>query len=126
MAYVRYNPNPNNQRVGDCAVRAIAKALNKDWEDAYVGLCAEGLFYHDMPSANYVWGMFLRKHGFEQKMVPSICPACVTIADFAKGHPNGTYVVASQGHVCCIQNGSYFDSWDSGSEVVLYFWEKEE
>lgn len=127
MAYVNYNPNPKNQRVGDCAVRAVSKALGKNWDDAYIGLCAEGLFYHDMPSSNYVWGMYLKKYGFTQKMIPSICPQCMTVAQFAKEHPNGVYVCATQGHVVCVADGgNYFDSWDSGSEIILYFWEKEE
>ena len=49
MAYIFYNPNPSNQRVGDCSVRAISRALDKSWEDIYLGLCAEGLIYNDMP-----------------------------------------------------------------------------
>lgn len=123
MPYVPYNPNPSNQRVGDCVVRAVSKVLGKDWEDTYIGLCAEGLFYHDMPSSDYVWGMYLRKFGFEQKMVPSICPQCTTVAKFAQDHPKGRYVLKAQNHVVALIDGSYFDSWDSGAEVLLFFWE---
>ena len=88
MAYKMFNPNPKGQRVGDCAVRAVAKALGKDWEDAYIGLCSEGLMYGDMPSANYVWGMYLRKYGLEQKMISSICPLCVSVSQFAEDDLN--------------------------------------
>lgn len=126
MSYVYFNPNPYNQRVGDCAVRAVAKAIGKDWEDAYVALCAEGLMYKDMPSSNYVWGMYLRKYGFEQKMMPSICPNCVTVERFAKEHPTGRYVLACQSHVVCVDSGCWYDTWDSGNEVVLYYFEREE
>lgn len=63
MPYVYFNPNPSNIRVGDCAVRAVCQAMDMEWEDAYISLCAEGLMLHDMPSANYVWGMFLHKNG---------------------------------------------------------------
>lgn len=126
MAFVYYNPNPANHRVGDCAVRALSKALGKEWEDIYIGLCAEGLFYHDMPSADYVWGMYLRKYGFEQKIISSICPACTTVEKFAQDHPSGRYVVKTQNHVVAIAGGDFFDSWDSGNEIVLYFWEQEE
>lgn len=125
MPYIPYNPNPKNQRVGDCSVRAVSKALDTSWEDAYISLCAEGLLYHDMPSANYVWGMYLRKNGFEQKVIPSICPQCITVGEFAEQHPYGTYVVATQGHVVCIEDGNVYDSWDSSGEVVLYYFEKE-
>ena len=33
--FKEYNPNPVSRRVGDCAVRAVAKALDIDWETAY-------------------------------------------------------------------------------------------
>ena len=36
--WVEYNPNPSGRRVGDCAVRAVAKALNVDWETAWAGM----------------------------------------------------------------------------------------
>lgn len=126
MPYIYFNPNPRNIRVGDCSVRAIAKALNVDWETAYISLCAEGLNYCDMPSANYVWGMLLHKKGFTEHMVSHVCPACVTVAQFAEDHPDGTYVLATQNHVVCVADGGcYFDTWDSGEEVVLYFYSRE-
>lgn len=125
MAYVFFNNNPKNQRVGDCAVRAVSKAVGQDWTDTYIGLCAEGLALRDMPSSNYVWGMYLRKFGFEEHMIPSVCPDCVTVAHFAKEHPKGIYVLATQNHVVCCIDGNVFDSWDSTSEIVLYFYKKE-
>lgn len=126
MAYVYFNPNPQNQRVGDCAVRAVCKALGKTWEDAYTGLCAEGFNYGDMPSSNYVWGMMIRHFGFEQKMIPSICPKCTTVSRFAEDHPKGRYVLACQNHVVAVVDGNYYDSWDSGDEIILYYFEREE
>jgi hypothetical protein len=124
--YQYYNPNPSNQRVGDCAVRAIAKATDQSWENAYINLVIEGLMLHDMPSANYVWGMVLHRNGFEQKMIESTCPACTNIATFAEEHPRGTYVVATQSHVVTIRDGIYYDSWDSGGEIIFMYWEKQE
>ena len=124
--YKFYNPNPSNQRVGDCAVRAIAKATDQSWENAYLNLAIEGLMLSDMPSANYVWGMLLHKNGFEEKIISSTCPACTSVARFAEEHPRGTFVAATQNHVVAIKDGCYFDSWDSGEEIILYFWEKQE
>lgn len=125
MAYIYYNPNPDNSRVGDCAVRAVSKAMDCTWETAYISLCAEGMELHDMPSANYVWGSYLQENGFAQRVVESVCPNCITVAEFAKFHPNGTYVLATQNHTVCCQDSNWFDSWDSGAEVVLYYFIKE-
>lgn len=125
MPFIFFNPNPSNKRVGDCAVRAVAKAIGQDWKDAYIGLCSEGLVFKDMPSANYVWGMYLKKYGFEEHMISSICPQCVTVAEFAEQHPKGRYVLSTQNHVVAVIDGDYFDTWDSGNEIVLYFYKKE-
>lgn len=125
MPFSFFNPNPKNQRVGDCAVRAISKATGQSWKDAYIGLCSEGLVFKDMPSSNYVWGNYLRKFGFEEKSIPNICPACVTVSRFAEDHPEGRYVLATQNHVVAVINGEYYDTWDSGDEIVLYFYKKE-
>ena len=125
MPFYFFNPNPKNQRVGDCAVRAISKATNQSWKDAYIGLCSEGLAIKDMPSSNIVWGNYLRRFGFEEKSIPHICPACVTVSGFAEDHPEGRFVLATQNHVVAVINGDYYDTWDSGDEIVLYFYEKE-
>ena len=125
MAYVFFNNNPKNLRVGDCAIRAISKATGQEWSDAYIGLCSEGLVFKDMPSSNYVWGMYLKKYGFEEHMIASVCPQCITVEEFAKTHPKGRYVLATQNHVVAVINGDYFDTWDSGNEIVLYFYKKE-
>lgn len=124
MAFVYFNPNPSNQRVGDCVVRALVKALNRTWESVYIEIACEGLKYYDMPSSNYVWGMYLQRHGFEQRMIPSLCPSCTTVSDFAKEHAEGTYVLACQSHVVTVVNGRFYDTWDSGGEIVLYYWQK--
>ena len=61
--FKEYNPNPVGRRVGDCAVRAIAKALDTDWESAYLMLTANGFSMGDMPSSDSVWGATLRENG---------------------------------------------------------------
>lgn len=125
MAFIYYNPNPKGNRVGDCSVRAVSKAMDCSWETAYISLSAEGMELYDMPSANFVWGMFLRKNYFRQRLLDNNCPACTTVAEFAGTHPQGTYVLATQNHLVCVKDGDYYDTWDSGSEVVLYYFEKE-
>ena len=64
--YSAYNPNPMGARVGDCTVRAISRATGESWDTVYCGLCVEGLRLCDMPTANHVWGAYLRRHGFRR------------------------------------------------------------
>ena len=121
-----YNPNPSEARVGDCTVRAISKALNQGWEDTYLGLAMEGLAHCDMPSANNVWGAYLKKRGYTRHIVPDSCPECYTVRDFCEDNPKGTYILALNGHVVTAIDGNYYDTWDSGGEVPVYFWKENE
>lgn len=125
MPFIFFNPNPKSQRVGDCSVRACCKAVGKDWDETFTGLCSLAFTFKDMPSSNYVWGVYLQKYGFQEHMISSICPACTTVEQFAKDHRRGRYVLATQNHVVAVDNGDYFDTWDSGNEIVLYFYKKE-
>ena len=71
MGFSYFNPNPTGQKVGDCTVRAIAKATGKSWDDVYTGLCLQGLIMGDLPSANSVWSAYLRQQGFTRNVIPN-------------------------------------------------------
>lgn len=122
--FKHFNPNPDAKRVEDCTVRAIAKALDEDWDKTYMALCVEGFRRHDMPTANSVWGGYLKNHGFKQYALPDTCPECYTVSNFADEHPEGTYILALSGHVVTIVDGDYYDTWDSGDEVPIYYFER--
>ena len=119
-----YNPSPVGRQVGDCAVRAVAKAIGSDWERAYAELALMGFTMGDMPSGNSVINAVLKQYGFRKAVIPHTCPDCYTFADFANEHPEGTYVVGTGTHVACIENGTLFDSWDSSNEIVIFYWEE--
>ena len=125
MAWMPYNPNRERNRVGDCAVRALCKVTGKSWDAVFCALSLEAMMRCDMPSANHVWGAYLRRCGFERNIIPNECPDCYTVADFAKDHPDGVYVLAISGHVVAVENGDWFDTWDSGGEVPIYYWMRE-
>ena len=118
-----YNPNPvGRQSVGDCSIRALAKALNVSWEDAYAMAAANGYQMGDLPSSNSVWGAVLRQHGFYRENIPNICPQCYTVEEFAMDNPVGTYVLGTGNHVVTVVDGDWYDTWDSKDEVPVYFW----
>lgn len=126
MAFKEYNPNPAGRRVGDCAVRAISKALNIDWESAYIALTMAGFNMCDMPSADSVWGAVLRQHGFKRKAIPTTYGDEYTVFKFCKDHHIGTYVLGFGGHVATVVDGDIYDSWNSENELPQYYWYQEE
>ena len=120
-----YNPNPVRMTgVGDCAVRAISKALGISWEEAYAKLALNGFLMGDVISSDVVWGSVLRQEGFKREVVPNTCPDCYTAEDFCRDHPLGVFVLKSDGHVACVRDGILYDSWDSSKNVVIYYWYK--
>lgn len=120
--YKDYNPNPAGRKVGDCAVRAIAKALDTDWETAYLMLVSNGFAMGDMPSSDSVWGATLRQHGFYRESLSNDCPDCYNAIEFIKDHPEGTYVLGFGGHVATVVDGILYDSWDSSMETPQFYW----
>ena len=108
--------------MGDCAVRAVAAALNVDWETAYSKIAAAGYAMGDMPSSDSVWGAVLRQNGFYREAIPTSCPDCYTAEDFAKDNPRGTFVLGFGGHVATIQDGVLLDAWDSSQEIPVFVW----
>ena len=126
MAFVFFNPNPAGRFVGDCTIRAICKLTNQDWDTVYVGTSLEGFLKKDMPSGNATWGAYLRRHGYIREIVPNTCPDCYTVKDFCVDHPRGRYMLALDQHVVAVVDGDYYDTWDSGNEIPIYYWVKGE
>ena len=124
--WINYNANPAGRQVGDCTVRAVSKVLDEDWEQSYSGMALQGFMLCDMPSANHVWGAYLRSKGFERHIIPDTCPDCYSVKDFCIDHPKGRFLLALSGHVVCIIDGNYFDTWDSGNEIPIYYWQRKD
>ena len=120
--FIFYNPNPTKILVGDCVIRALSKLLDEDWESVFIKLCAKALSMHDMPSANRVWEKLLLDKGFERLIIPNTCPDCYTVKDFCEDNPTGSYLLATGEHVVTVENGNYYDTWDSGDETPIYYW----
>ena len=125
MAYKYYNPNKRNKNSrGDCVIRAISKVMNQSWDDTYWDLCAQGAIMGDWGNSNQVWDSYLRDCGFIRRVIPNTCPDCYTVKNFCYDHPYGVYLLSTGEHTIAVEFGNYFDSWDSGNEVPIYFYTK--
>ena len=124
--WIKFNPNPTGRMVGDCAVRAVAKALDTDWESAYLMIAKNGFAMGDMPSSDSVWGAVLRQNGFYRQSIPNSCPDCYTAEDFCHDNPYGTFVLGFGGHVATVVDGDLYDSWNSSKLFPVYVWYRKE
>ena len=123
--YKFYNPNPKNKFVGDCVIRAICKLEDSDWDTIYLKICFYGFKEKNMPAINEVWRAFLLDNGYHRFSIPNTCPDCYTVKDFCQENRKGKYLLATGEHVVAVVDGDYYDAWNSGDEVPLYYWKKE-
>ena len=124
--WIYYNPNPVTDRGMDCAVRAIAKALDTTWESAYAMLASNGFAMGDVMNGNHVIGSVLRQHGFTRTTLPDTCPDCYTAEDFCNDHPSGMYVLGFGDHIATAIDGIIYDAWNSSGKIPIYYWRKKE
>ena len=124
--HIYYNPNPFGRSTSDCVVRAISKLMETDWDTTFIRLSIMALMKGDNLEKSHVWGDYLRSVGFTRYFIPDTCPDCYTVIDFCCDHPYGRYLLRidglRDGHVVAVIDGDYYDSWDSGNEVVDYFY----
>lgn len=124
--YRHYNPNPIKANASDCVIRMLTLVTGKPWAQCYLDVVEKGLALGDVISSNVVWWALLEDLGFKRHIIPDTCPIdCYTIEDFCLDHPNGLYVVGTGTHVVAIEDSYYYDSWDSGNEIPLYYWQRE-
>lgn len=122
MPYSYYNPNPVRNNTRDCAIRALAKALNISWEEAFAKISAMAFSMGETMDSNAAWGAVLRMNGFRRDIIPNTCPDCYSVKDFCKDHQNGIYVLGTTGHVATVINGVLYDSSDTSDEIPVFYW----
>ena len=122
--FIPTNLNPLGTHTSDCVVRALAIAQNQSWEKTYLELCIQGFKMGDWGSSNLVWSAYLKDKGFRRYVVPEECHSCFTVRDFCENYPDGTYILATGSHVVAVIDGDYYDTWDSGSEPIIYYWKR--
>lgn len=130
--WIKYNPNPRTNTVGDCTIRALAKATGRydndadNWYYVYDCLYEIGRELCDMPSADRVWRTYMKRNGFDRRLVDDHGYDIYTVEDFCIDHPYGTYVLwipgNNSGHVVCVVDGYAYDNWCSIQEVPEYYW----
>lgn len=120
--YVEFNGNPCGKRTGDCVIRAISIAENTSWRKVYLALCVEGYDSCTFGDDNKTWEGYLKNIGYRRFNLPD--NKSYKLSDFANSHKSGTYIVGTGTHAVAVVNGDIIDSWDSSSDIPLYYFSK--
>lgn len=123
--FVKENLNPLNKNVQDCVIRAISKVLNQSWGRTHIELSVYSYAMADLQNANAVWNQYLFDKGFKKYLLPSDCPNCMTVREFADRYKEGRYLLFVGEHVVACIDGRYFDTFDSGDRTIIYFFANE-
>lgn len=122
--YIFYNPNPLGKKTTDCVVRALSKVFQLNWIETYNLIDRVVREEYEMPSSNAIWEEVLIRCGFVKRLLPHDCPRCITVRQFAQMFPDDIYVACTGSHVVAVEYGDFFDAWDSGDEVVSYYFSR--
>lgn len=129
--FVYYQPNKLDlkDKVGDCQIRALCKALDKEWLEVFdliTPICREQQVM-DIFSCDYNKTKdALKKLGFSYQGVSNKKGTKrPTVKEFAKTHPNGRYICKVAHHVVAVVDGKYYDTWDSGNCSLYGYFIKE-
>jgi hypothetical protein len=133
---VNYNANSRGTSTGDCSVRAISLAFNKDYREVkqILNESAKRLRAQHYNSSKNIVEVI--SNVFHQGKYIDIREQKLTVEQFADQHPSGIYLIGCGrtpdahkqysyslgGHIVTIINGKVFDTWDSRDWYVIKYW----
>ena len=79
---------------------------------------------YEMPSTNSVWGTYLYNLGYRRYPIKQ--DGYYTVRDFCADYPYGKYLLALNGHVIAVIDGDYYDTGDSGDDLPIFYWRREQ
>lgn len=119
--YKYYNCNPAHRQVNDCVVRAISLAQNKSWDKVYSELSTlaqQSCVLLD--DVSFVEPYLNERYN---KTCYKINGHRISVNDFIKQNPLGTYLVTMKGHITCIIDGTIYDTWNCEDNIIWCAWE---
>ena len=124
-----YNPNPKKKNVGDCSLRAYCAAFGWTWEEAFEKSSEIAKDEAIMMDTHKTCEKVMEGEGYvlDEEFKKSKRKD-LTVNEFALTHSYGTYFLNTHGHLLCVKDGEYWDSWDSGKKKVrrIYIKKNEE
>lgn len=134
MKFQYFNPNPTVKLFksgkpkiwtkDDSAIRALAKALNITWAEAYDKLTLLAKNLSDVPTSKTTMMEFCVLNGFEHKTYgkPARGSKRPVLNEFADMMSSGTYIVYLSHYFVCVKDGVFYNTEDLGNDTVYSYW----
>ena len=116
--YVYYNRNDDQVKRNDCVTRAISLASGLPYATIRRKLryTARLLDCEKLCVSCYEWLIREVLGG-----TPVNCEG-MTVNDFAELHPNGTYLLRMDGHICTLMDFTLYDIFDCRENFITNAW----
>ena len=121
--FKEFNAHPKGIKTGDCVVRAIATATNKDYLECRRELnqAKRELGHSGYKDTKFLYD-FLK--GYPRLIFkPVKGEPRIKGSDFTELHPKGTYILKMAGHITTCIDGVILDTWDCSYRSVYTAWE---
>jgi len=138
MYYTYRQENPKGKSTGDCVIRALASAMEKDWDTVYDDLYKIGKKYKLMPNDEKCYERYLKANGWvRQKQPRDEFNKKLTGEDFCefldlqhkRGEKDESSVIVSIGsrHLSMVEwstisGFTFCDSWNCTQNCVGKYW----
>jgi hypothetical protein len=122
--FVYYQPNKKDLKdgYGDCAIRALTKALDKSWLEVYDILVKKGRELQCMPNGKPAYSAVLEEYGFTYHGISNKKGTKrPTVKAFASSE-HRVCVLRVANHLVASSGGKFFDTWDSGDKSLYGYY----
>lgn len=125
-----YQPNKKDLKdeFGDCTIRALTKALDVTWLEAFdmtIPFCREYQVSNLFDAPSYIERKMIEKLGFTYHGISNKKGSKrPTVDSFAKDHPEGVYILNVANHEVACVDGKYYDTWDCGYKSLYGYYER--
>lgn len=120
MAFSNDIANPVND-TNDCIIRSVAKAFNEDWQSVMRKFCDVAIEKYLMPNNYPVAKAVLKDYPCTEIQLPQ--SDFISVSKLAAQKPNKKLVALTRDHAIAIVNGTWYDLYDSGNDIVESYWE---
>lgn len=125
-----YQPNEKDlkDKYGDCTIRALSKALDCSWLEAFdltIPFCREYQCSNIFNLPSQIESEIMAKLGFDYTGVSNKSGTKrPTVKSFALSHKMGTYILNVANHEVACVDGIYYDTWDCGNKSLYGYYTK--